>query len=335
MACAWLACACSSARARSAVGDAVDGSAPQSVHETADGYAFAPGGRTLARYARGRHGLKPYLASLVGASGVELLRDAPPDHEHHHGLMLALGVDDVDFWGERYADVPGRQVERLAATFAVRMAGELAGEGLWQVVDWVDPRDGTLRLVEERALALEVQREPSGDEGAPWIFTWRSRLALPEGRASARLWGRAYFGLGLRLAAPFDRLARFTHSDDAASEVVRGDERLTAGRWCAVSAEVAGSPCTLALFAHAANPRPARFFTMAAPFAYLSATLDLAREPLELARGETLELVYGLALFDRAASRDEIEARFADWSARTVASGIGPWVILDGLGAGR
>ncbi|MCC6405889.1 MAG: PmoA family protein [Planctomycetes bacterium] len=345
---------------------------PATVVADEHAFVFAPAGRPVAVYDRGVRGLKPYLRSVLGADGVELLRDAPPDHEHHHGLMLALAVDDVDFWGERYADVPGRQVERLAATFDLRLEHQAPRAGLVERIAWLDPREPTERLLEQRELSLE-QRELTPERreltperrellperrellperrellperrelpldapsaGAPLVFTWTSRLAVPDGRQSARLSGRAYFGLGMRLAEPFDRVARFTHSDDAKSELVRGDERLTAGRWCAIAAEVAGRTRTLALFAHPSNPRPARFFTMAEPFAYLSATLDLAREPLVLVRGEPRTLVYALAVWDRAAERDEIEARYADWMARAVASGVGPWTLLEGLGDPR
>ncbi|MCK6449004.1 MAG: PmoA family protein [Planctomycetes bacterium] len=356
LACALLAGACRSPGAPGAPGtpgtpgppgppgppdstsESQDPSTPASVSATADGYVFAPGGRALARYERGARSLKPYLASLVGADGVELLRDAPPDHEHHHGLMFALGVDDVDFWGERYADVPGRQVELNAATFGIRALDRVASAGLAQTLAWLDPRDESPLLCEWRELALDLAPRQPEDSGAPqptsapWTFTWRSRLTPGEGRERVRLWGRPYFGLGLRLAAPFDCVARFTHSDAQPSELVRGDERLTSGRWCAISADVAGTPRTLALFASPTNPRATRFFTMAEPFAYLSATLDLAREPLELTRDTPLELTYGLCLWERDVTERELEVHYADWAARNARFGFGTIDFLEALG---
>jgi len=46
---------------------------------------------------------KPYVALLTTPSGLNILRDAPADHAHHHGLMFALTANDVDFWGEKVA----------------------------------------------------------------------------------------------------------------------------------------------------------------------------------------------------------------------------------------
>jgi hypothetical protein len=340
-ACALLLGACGSTRTSIAAGEPDTPRPPPVVVATDDAFTFAPDGRTLAVYDRGTRGLKPYLKSLVGEGGVELIRDEPAGHEHHHGLMLAVGVDDVDFWGERYAEVPGREVERSSLTFGVRasQASELEipigdRDGFGESIEWLDPRDASVRLVEHRTLDLAAR-----SQNEPWLFTWTSRLVAPESRERVRLWGRAYFGLGLRLAEPFDRVARFTHSDARSgatqSEVVRGDERLTAGRWCAVQAEVAGRARTLALFASPANARAARFFTMAEPFAYLSATLDLAREPLEIERGAPLELTWALAVWDRAPTPAEIEACYAAWSARIVAPGGKPTDWIESLESKR
>ena len=35
---------------------------------------------------------KPYVKRLTTPGGVNILRDAPHDHLHHHALMMALGV---------------------------------------------------------------------------------------------------------------------------------------------------------------------------------------------------------------------------------------------------
>ncbi|HUU93592.1 MAG TPA: DUF6807 family protein, partial [Phycisphaerae bacterium] len=66
------------------------------------------------------------------------------------------------------------------------------------------------------------------------------------------------------------------------------------------------------------NPRhPATWFTMTAPFAYLSATLNLHREPMTLQAGQTLGLTYGVALWDGKTSADEIEKTYRRWLALT------------------
>ncbi|MBI4579868.1 MAG: PmoA family protein, partial [Planctomycetes bacterium] len=59
-----------------------------------------------------RHGdaIKPYVEQLLTPSGVNVLRDSPSDHKHHHGIMFAVAVDGVNFWEER--EPFGRQISR-------------------------------------------------------------------------------------------------------------------------------------------------------------------------------------------------------------------------------
>jgi len=288
---------------------AVEG-APAAVSLGGPVLRFDGPGHTLFEYRRDPDALKPYLRSLVTPGGIELVRDAPPDHEHHHGLMLALGVDDVDFWGERYAEVPGRQVAEPLGGASVRLGPQGAGGWLAERVEWLDPRDGGLRLEELREVDFETARADR-----PTRLTWWSRLRLPPGRERAVLWGRPYFGLGLRFAAGFDGTGRFSSSDGDEGVVVRGDERLTAARWCACTTEIAERTVTVAMYDHPDNPRhPARFFTMAEPFAYLSATLDLAERPLELTRGEQLDLCWGLAVWEQPVTPERIEEHYRTWS---------------------
>ena len=71
---------------------------------------------------------------------------------------------------------------------------------------------------------------------------------------------------------------------------------------------------TCALFDHPANPRhPNKMFTMNQPFAYLSATLNLWKEPYPLKPGEPLKLCYGIALFDGAPTAADIEKIYQQW----------------------
>ena len=281
--------------------------APLSVD--ADAVRVGPVGRPWLEYCRGTTGLKPHLRSLITPGGIELLRDGAPGHEHHHGLMLAYGVDDVDYWGEMYAEVPGREVGRAESTSWIADEADGSRARIRERVRWVDPRGGRPQLEERRELEVHP-----GSSTSPLRLTWRSHLALAPDRERATLWGRPYFGLGLRLAEPLERVGRFSNSEGAEGVVVRGDERLISARWCAYTAEVEGRTVTLALFDHPRNPRhPARFFTMAEPFAYLSATLDLAERPLELARGETLDLAWGLVAWEHAVAPEDIEQTYRAW----------------------
>jgi hypothetical protein len=264
------------------------------------------GGATLL-YERGHRTQKPHVRQLRTGAGFALLQDGPAGHEHHHGLMLAFGIGELDFWAERYTDRPGVQRE-IACTEAVHRP-TAGGEwrGFTTQVEWVAPKTGAAVATEQRTLLTAP-----GTAG-PALVTWRSRLAATD---ATRVWGNPYYGLGLRLAATCDGTVTFTTSDGASGRVVRGDERLTPARWCAAEGPIGGAATTVALFAHPANPRtPTQFFTMGRPFAFLSATLDVAAVPLELAAGETLELTWALALWPGTAARDEIDAAWRTWAA--------------------
>ena len=65
--------------------------------------AIRSGDRTVLEYCAKAAPMKPYVRELFTPGGVQILCDSPADHKHHHGLMFALGVDGVDFWGEKSA----------------------------------------------------------------------------------------------------------------------------------------------------------------------------------------------------------------------------------------
>ena len=81
-------------------------------------------GRTLLTYAFATNQCKPYVRELRTLAGDEVLREAPADHLHHHGLMYAIGVNGVNFWEER--DQPGHERHvRLLAHGTGRSVGGL------------------------------------------------------------------------------------------------------------------------------------------------------------------------------------------------------------------
>jgi hypothetical protein len=131
-----------------------------------------------------------------------------------------------------------------------------------------------------------------------------------------QLWGRHYFGLGMRFVHDMDGDTDFVFADGAVGTIFRGDERLTPARWCAARGVIDGRPITIAMLDHPANPRhPATWFTMSEPFAYLSATMNLHERPYTLKRGEFLSLRYGIALFDGHPQAGRIEATCRRWLA--------------------
>jgi hypothetical protein len=66
------------------------------------------------------------------------------------------------------------------------------------------------------------------------------------------------------------------------------------------------------MFDHPNNPRhPATWFTMAKPFAYMSATLRLHEEPMRL--DKHLLLIYGVALWDGRVETEQIDGLYREW----------------------
>ena len=159
---------------------------------------------------------------------------------------------------------------------------------------WVSQPNGEPLLVEQRTIT-------AGRVGSPAVafVTWESRFSVPQGKDSVLLSGSHYHGLGLRFIRSMDATGEFRNPDNTPGVVFRGEERLTRSRWCAYTAQANGRTVTVAMFDHPDNPRhPATWFTMAKPFAYLSATLKLHEEPLKLLSGKPLTLRYGVALWD-------------------------------------
>ena len=99
----------------------------------------------------------------------------------------------------------------------------------------------------------------------------------------------------------------FFNADGKEGAIFRGEERLVQSDWCAYAATVDGKPVTVAMFGHPANPRhPTTWFTMASPFAYLSATLNLHEQPLVVSAGQPLTLRYAVVAWDGRVGTEQI-----------------------------
>jgi hypothetical protein len=266
------------------------------------------GQRQVLEYRLAQSPFKPYVSKLFSPAGVQILRDSPSDHKHHHALMFALAVGNVNFWEEK----EGAGIERPRSG-RLRQAGSRSGTpaaGLSQLIDWVDPGSNRTMAVERRTVeVLDTADIPAT------LVTWQTRLENAGKTESIQLAGSHYFGLGMRFIEAMDRNGRFFNPDGLEGEVVRGTERLTPTRWCAYSASADGGQVTAVVFDHPANPRhPARIFTMSAPFAYLAATLNLWKEPLRLAPGTAMDLVYGIAVWDGTPGAEQIESLYRRWA---------------------
>jgi len=246
---------------------------------------------------------KPYIAQLFapGEKPVPLLDDSPTDHFHHHGLMFALNVDDTDFWAEKDIKNPGRQE-------VVDSAIAPSGDGCDQKLRW-RATDGTPLLDESRR--VRVRAEGKGADAVHWL-DWESTLTLAAGRQAVRLSGAQYFGLGMRFLPAWAQQGEFIWADAATPPAV-GGEKVSTGEWCAVRNTIEGRPVTVLMLAHPANPRPGEWFTMSKPFCYLSATLNLAKNPFILPKGQSLTLRYSLAVLSTPADHARLAGIAAAW----------------------
>ncbi|MGA2067315.1 MAG: DUF6807 family protein [Thermoguttaceae bacterium] len=297
----------------SAAGDATSAAAEAAlkIAQAGDSITVTSDGRTVLGYQCTPSPLKPYVKQLATPAGVQVLRDSPSDHKHHHGLMFAIGVDGVDFWAEG----PGAGTQRSVAIEGVKSSSQdgLGKAGFVQQLEWTDPRGPKTLLVERRAIEVAVLKTPTPLS----LVTWNSRLRVAPGVESVKFGGHHYYGLGMRFLVSMDQGGRFFNSAREPGEVVRGSERLVAAKWCAYTAKADGKPVTVAIFDHPKNPRyPNKMFTMTPPFAYLSATLNLWKEPMDLRAGQDLDLRYGVALWDREVPPQAVEAAYVEWAGK-------------------
>ncbi len=283
---------------------------PPSLHvaQNKETITISAGNRQVLEYRHVQSPYKPYASKLFSPAGVQVLRDAPDDHKHHHALMFALAADGVNFWEE--TEGRGAEKSRSLKPMKVTARSGMQHAGFTQELEWVNLQDNRVILGEERT----VEVLDAADIGAT-LLTWTSRLKPTGDRDSVLLTGSHYFGLGMRFIETMDHGGRFFNADQLDGEVVRGSERLTPARWCAYEAPAENKKVTVAIFDHPSNPRhPARMFTMTTPFAYLAATLNLWKEPLTLKQGAPMNLVYGIAVWDGSVEPAQIETLYRRWA---------------------
>lgn len=274
----------------------------------------------VMRYRHGGEVIKPYVEYLTTPAGVNVLRDSPFDHKHHHGLMFAVAVDDVNFWEERepFGHEAGKGAPTVISESKKPRKKKKTSSGIWggfkQNIDWVGPKDGKPLLAETRTVVVD---RVVGDKAT--LLTWQTELSLPPGKTSAKIAGNPYYGLGMRFLVSMDKDGRFVNADGKTGVKETNKAR---SKWCAYSAVADGKPVTVAMFDHPKNFRhAATWFTMDKPFAYLSATLDLSKQPIEMQPGKPLPLRYGVAVWDGSPTPVEIEKLYETWVAIPVVNG--------------
>jgi hypothetical protein len=260
----------------------------------------------LMKYCYAGVPFKPYCQTFMTPGGVNILRDSPSDHKHHHALMFAVGVNGVSYWEE--TEKGGFQQHRNFSDTRLVKTDDVPWATFTESLDWVAPNTKETVLTEQRT--IEATRM---DALKASVLRWQTRLEVPAGKKKAELGGGHYYGLGMRFVTSMDQMNDFIFPNDEKGELVRGDEYLTNATWCAYSALADGKPVTVAMFDHPGNPRPAKWFTMHTHFAYLSATMNYWKEPMEVTEGKPVTMRYCVALWDGKVDKAAIEAAYQRW----------------------
>jgi hypothetical protein len=279
-------------------------------------WTLSYGGRPVLTYAFDPQQYKPYIKALYTPNGVGVLRDAPGDHLHHHGLMYGIKVNGINFWEE----TAGCGVEKVVEWRAPETGGNKAGlpqARIVQTLFWLAPEDAFLPnsnapalLIEQRTLTLVVN--PARRETA---VEWKSHFRVGSKTNTVTLTGANYHGLGMRFLEELDPVAE--HFTETGKPDLSGRKQdVSAHEWEAVYFELPGKAATIALFSSPNNARGrARFFAMKTPFAYLSATQGLDTEPLVYRAGEEFELCYLVTLYPERKTPAELAERNRQWNA--------------------
>ena len=277
-------------------------------------WTITSGGQKLLVYAFGRARFKPCVKELYTPKGDNLLRDAPDDHLHHHALMYAIRVNGLNFWEELSGSGVQKPVESPAPELGTSAAG-LPQATIRQTLHWLAPQDAFLPdspklalLVEQRTLVLTVDK--AKDEVA---LRWSSQFEVGGKTNTVVLEGSTYFGLGVRFQQELDPIAEHFNSDGK-PDLSDTKQDVTPHDWCAVAFDRPGAPATFAMFGHPANARgKATWFTMKRPFAYVSATQGLDKEPLVYHTGDRWQVDYLVTVYPAVKSAEFLNARANQW----------------------
>jgi hypothetical protein len=264
------------------------------------------GEQTFVEYRFSDDDFKPYVQVLRSPRGINVLRDRPYDHLHHRGLMFAVNMNDIEFWGQAWTmGSLGQQIYKPESLHLDRTNNILTGDMSWNSLERktnIMNEHRKIQLLDTRAIKATV-------------LAWEALFSVPVGQPKVIWKGDHYHGLGMRFAKEMDGSDQFFFASDAEKpEHVRGVEFLTRASWAAYHAQSEGQKVTVAVFDAPDNPRhPAYWFTMYQPFSYLSATMNSYRNPLEVSPGETVRFCYGVAVFDGHVNAQEVERVHAIW----------------------
>jgi hypothetical protein len=274
-------------------------------------------GKPLLVYAFDPQKFKPYVRELRTLAGDNILRDAPFDHLHHHALMYGIKVNGINFWEETSGNGVQKPVQTAEPLFGLTETGgiKLPHAKITQVLHWVAPQDAFLPnsapvalLVEHRTLMLTVN-EARHEVG----LEWKSQFEVGPRTNVVTLTGANYHGLGIRFLQEIDPLAAHSLAG-VRPDLANSHQDISAAPWATVSFAPPGHPATLALVGHPANPRgDAVYFSMLTPFAYLSATQALDKEPMVYHKGDKWELNYLVLIYPEDKPSAALRQRAESW----------------------
>jgi hypothetical protein len=274
-------------------------------------------GKPLLVYAFDPQKFKPYVKELRTLAGDNILRDAPFDHLHHHALMYAIKVNGINFWEETSGNGVQKTVQAAEPEvgFTETAGGKLPQARISQVLHWVAPQDAFLPnsapvalLVEHRTLVLTVN-EAHREVG----LEWKSQFEVGPKTNTVILAGANYHGLGIRFLQELDPLAQHSLTG-VRPDLANNRQDISAAPWATVSFAPPGHPATIALAGHPTNARgDTIYFSMLTPFAYLSATQALDKEPLVYHSGDKWELNYLVLLYPEAKPSNALRQRVESW----------------------
>ena len=271
-------------------------------------------GHKLLVYAFATKQFKPYVRELYTLRGDNVLRDAPPDHLHHHGMMYAVFVNGINFWEER--GTPGFESHVALPLHTARIdANGMPVASFTENIRWLAPTQTvsadslTLALlIEQRTITVAID-----ERNQEVALRWDSEFQVGPRAGKVTLSGPNYDGLGLRLPESFNHVAKFQNS---AGRPYTGPNTQNAipARWTSVSGVMDGHDVMLAMFGRPDNElADAFFFTMLDPFAYLSATQGLDKKPLEYSAGDKFSLSYLLTVYSENKPPEFIRQRCKLW----------------------
>jgi hypothetical protein len=242
------------------------------------------------------HRRRPHVHPLASPSGAVLTRDAPDDHPWHHALWFTIKfVNGENFWEE----VPPYGVLRHVDPGTLH---------------WIRPDRDTVAIVEQRSIT-EVDL---GDDAyaLDWSISLEPQADVVLDRTPFTTWG-GYGGLSLR-GRPDWTDTRLLLADGSTHDRVLGRR----SPWCDLSGRVDGGQAGVLVLNGPENPRhPVPWYgsTRAATYGdegwsnFLNAAF-LWDEPLSVAAGSVLSLLFRVVVHDGVWARERCAAEWSRWT---------------------